>query len=316
VTLSFTNTFDVSLPLAMDNRKHFTAGLIAFFMWGFFAFPLRAVSDYESGQILYFRILFSLLILSFVILVFKRRQWVEEQRLFRQFSKKKQRSVVVLTLVGGLLLTINWLTFIHIVNHINIKTASFSYLICPVLTAVLGSVLLKEKLSKLQWLAVVICALSCVLIGYGSVVELLFSLLTAFTYALYLITQRRNQGFDRVLILGIQILFACSVLTLVYPVLVSTLPTEFAFYGWILVIAVFFTVVPLFLNLYALNRVNAATIGIMMYINPMLNFCVAVLFFNETVSSLQLLGYLSILLALILFNASLIKRVYTSSSAK
>jgi chloramphenicol-sensitive protein RarD len=221
---------------------------------------------------------------------------------------------VVLTLVGGALLAVNWLTFIYIVNNINIKTASFSYFVCPVLTAVLGSVLLQEKLTRQQWWAVLLCTVSCVLIGYGSVQELGYSFLTAFTYALYLITQRKNQGFDRVIVLGIQVLFALLVLSMVANTLVASVPTEPRFYGIILLIAVLFTVVPLFLNLYALNKVNAATIGIVMYINPLLNFGIAVLFFNETVTHLQLAGYGLILIALVIFNFSNMKKLTASKN--
>ena len=295
----------------MENRKHFGAGLLAFLIWGFFAFPLRALSDYSSGQILYFRILCSVIVLGVIIVGFKRKQFLEEVALLKSFTRDKRNTLIVLTLMGGVLLTVNWLTFIHIVNNINIKTASFSYLVCPVLTAVLGSVLLKEKLSTQQWLAVALCAISCSLIGMGSALELGFSMLTALTYALYLITQRRNQGFDRIIVLGVQILFALLILSTFVPVLVSEIPTSPKFYLLIVIVAVVFTVLPLFLNLYALNRVNAATIGIVMYLNPILNFTIAILFFNERLEGVQVLGYAIIFIALIIFNFSSIKRIAT-----
>jgi chloramphenicol-sensitive protein RarD len=293
----------------MENRKHFAAGLVAFLIWGFFAFPLRALSGYSSGQILYFRILCSVLVLAIIIAGFKRKQLAEEIALLKSFTRKKRNTLVVLTLAGGALLTVNWLTFIHIVNNINIKTASFSYLVCPVLTAVLGSLLLKEKLTKQQWFSVALCAVSCALIGMGSALELGFSFLTALTYALYLITQRRNQGFDRIIVLGVQVLFALILLSALLPVLVTEIPTAPKFYSVILIIAVVFTVLPLFLNLYALNRVNAATIGIVMYLNPILNFTIAVLFFNEGLAGVQVFGYVIIFIALIIFNYSSIKKI-------
>jgi chloramphenicol-sensitive protein RarD len=215
--------------------------------------------------------------------------------------------VIGLTLIGGLLLTVNWLTFIHIVNNINVKTASFSYLICPVMTAALGYLLIGEKLSRLQWIAVGLCTLSCVLIGINSALELGFSFLTALTYALYLISQRKNQGFDRMVILGVQILFALSILTAGAGLLLDRIPTEGRFFSIILFIAVAFTVLPLFLNLFALNKINSATIGILMYINPMINFILAFLLFNESITLIQTAGYLIILVALIVFNFSYLR---------
>ena len=70
-----------------------------------------------------------------------------------------------------------------------------------------------------------------------------------------------------------------------------------------------FTVLPLFLNLFALNRISAATVGILMYINPLLNFSIAFIMFKETINPLQLFGYLIIAVALVIFNFSNLKKV-------
>jgi chloramphenicol-sensitive protein RarD len=73
-------------------------------------------------------------------------------------------------------------------------------------------------------------------------------------------------------------------------------------------IALFFTVLPLFLNLYALNKIDAATIGILMYINPLINFTLAFLILNETASVTQQVGYAIIAIAMVLFNVPVLKR--------
>ena len=292
-----------------DNNKHFTAAIAAFIIWGFFAIPLRGLIDYSSGQILYFRILFSLLILGVTMLGFRRETLMVNVQKFVALPAKEKRTMGILTLAGGILLTLNWLIFIYIVNHVNIKTASFSYLICPVLTAVLGYVLIKENLTRVQWAAVGLCAISCIMIGFHSLLEIGYSLVTALTYALYLISQRRNQGFDRLAILGVQILFSFIIFSFGYPALVSAVPTEAYFYSVIFIIAGVFTVLPLFLNLFALNRINSATIGILMYLNPLINFTIAFTWFGEKMSLLQLAGYVIIVFALILFNLSTFRRL-------
>lgn len=283
-------------------KKHYAAAISAFVIWGFFPVLLKALSGYPAGEILYFRILFSTLILSVIVFGFRKKHIRSDWEYFRSFSPTKRKEVIFLTLAGGTLLTINWLTFIYIINNINIKTASFSYLICPVITAVLGFVLIKERLTLLQWIAVGLCGLSCVMMGIGSLVELGYSFLTAVTYALYLITQRRNQGFDRLVMLGIQVLFSFLILNLFYNQLIQATPVATEFYTIIIIIAGFFTVFPLFLNLFALNKINSATIGILMYINPLLNFTIAFLVYKESISSIQIVGYIVIAAALVLFN--------------
>jgi chloramphenicol-sensitive protein RarD len=286
----------------MNNRKHYAAAITAFVVWGFFSLPLRALKEFSAGEILYFRILFSLALLLLLIFGFKRGELTANRQKLNALQPGQKRNIILLSLAGGMLLTINWLTFIYIVNNINIKTASFSYLICPVITAVLGYVLIKERMTTLQWMAVVLCAFSCVMIGISSALELGYSFLTAFTYALYLITQRKVQGFDRLIVLGVQVMFATIVLTCFSGVLVQEIPTDFSFYAIIFLIAALFTVIPLFLNLFALNRINSATIGILMYLNPLINFTIAFLVFKETINTIQLIGYGIIAIALVIFN--------------
>ena len=143
-----------------------------------------------------------------------------------------------------------------------------------------------------------------------------YSFLTAFTYALYLITQRKNQGFDRIIALCVQVLFSFFLLNLVFGYLVESIPTSQTFYGVIIIVAVVFTVLPLFLNLFALNKINSATIGILMYINPIFNFTIAFLVFKERINFLQVIGYSIIILALILFNYQNFRKIQTAVSAK
>lgn len=295
----------------MDVRKHYASAVAAFLVWGFFPLVLRTINTHPAGEILYFRILFSLLALVVIIFGFMRERRQQTIALLKSITPDARRAVIILTLSGGALLTLNWLVFIYVVNEVNIKTASFSYLICPVVTAVLGYVLLKEKMALVQWLAILLCAISCVLMGINNIAELGYSLLIAFSYALYLISQRKNQGFNRMIVLGVQVVFAFVIMNLFFGQLVGTIVVDGQFYVITFCIALFFTVLPLFLNLYALNKINAATIGVLMYINPLVNFIVAFLVFRESASTIQVIGYGIIAIALVLFNYPILKRIST-----
>jgi chloramphenicol-sensitive protein RarD len=296
----------------MDVKKYYASAVAAFLVWGFFPLVLRSINNHPAGEILYFRILFSLLTLTVILAGFMRGKTKENFSKLKSLAPQERRTVILLTLSGAILLTINWLIFIYVVNEVNIKTASFSYLICPVITAVLGYVLLKERMVLVQWLAIALCAISCVLMGINNISELGYSLLIAFSYALYLITQRKNQGFNRMVVLGIQVLFSFILMNLFFKQLVGEIIVDSRFYLITLAIALAFTVLPLFLNLYALNKINAATIGILMYLNPLINFAVAFLVFKEGASSIQVIGYSIIALALVLFNYPILRRMTSS----
>ncbi len=292
--------------------KHYASAVTAFLVWGFFPLVLRSVGAHPAGKILYFRILFSLIILMVILVAFMQKKTRENVALFKSLNTKAKTRVITLTLLGGGLLTINWLIFIYVVNNVNVKTASFSYLICPVVTAGLGYVLLREKLVAIQWFSLLLCAVSCVLMGIGNIQELWYSLLIAFSYALYLITQRKNQGFNRLIVLAVQVIFAFILMNLFFVQLVGSVSINYSFFGIVFCIALFFTVLPLFLNLYALNKIDAATIGILMYINPLINFTLAFLVLHETASVMQQVGYAIIGIALVLFNVPVLKRLKQS----
>ena len=284
------------------NNKHYLAAVGSFMMWGTFSIALRAMAGYLPGTILYYRILISALLLAGVLLSFKRGAAADNLRVFKALPPRRRMSVALNITVGGLLLAINWLVFIHVVNHVSIKTASFSYFICPVLTAVLAYLFLKEKLTRLQWLSVAVCAVSCLIIGKDSLKEAGYSLVIASSYAFYLILQRRNQGLDKLVVLFLQVGTALLIITPFYGQLVPDTPADGYFYAGAALIALFFTVLPLNMQLFALQKLNSATIGILMYINPMMNFLIAVWVYHETIGVYQGIGYVLILFAVVMYN--------------
>lgn len=288
----------------MKINKYYAAAIAAFMIWGFIPLPLRALTGYPSGQILYFRVLVSVVTLLLILFTFKRKEAQKTWVGFKQSSAFQKRKFLALTLLGGLLLTANWLSFIFVINHISIQVASFSYLVCPILTAVLGFLILKEPLRINQWLAIGLSLLSCGLIGVASVTNLLFSLLIAATYAFYLVSQRVLKDYDKIVLLTIQLLLALTLIGPFYPYLrenAAALP-DLKFFGPVIILSLVFTVLPLFLNLFALQELRSGTIGILMYLNPILNFLLAFVYFGEKANPQQIIAYILIFISIIIYN--------------
>lgn len=290
-----------------NNKSYYTAGIAAFVIWGFIPFPLKALAAYPSEQILFFRVALSVALLLCITVLFRKNAVRATLQQVKQATDRGKREFILYTLGGGLLLTINWLAFIFVINHINIQTGSFSYLLCPILTAVLGFILLKEELKKNQWFAIGLSALSCVLIGTGELRSLLFSLLIASSYAFYLITQRILKSYDKIVLLTIQLLLSFALLGPFYFYFSETaaVETNASFYLNISILSVVFTVLPLFLNLFALKELTSGTIGILMYINPILNFVVAFLYFDEETTFIKVIAYVLIFISVIIYNIKL-----------
>jgi chloramphenicol-sensitive protein RarD len=294
--------------LLLKLSRHHLAALAAFLVWGFFPIPLRMLHGYASGQILFFRILLSLVLLLLVHGLGRREAVQAVVRQWRAAPATERRQVAGSTLTGGLLLTANWLLFIYVVNEVSVQAGSFAYLICPILTALLGFALLGEKLRPNQWVAIALSALSCALLGAGELRTLLMSLVVAFTYAFYLITQRRLQGYDRLVLLTVQLGLAALVVLPLAPLLGAKPLAGFADAHLLLYAAILsagFTVLPLFLNLYALNMLPSGTVGILMYVNPIVSFALAFLYFGEAASLTQAVAYGMILLSVALYNLNL-----------
>lgn len=296
--------FYVCFFLVQLTRYHLAA-LAAFLIWGFFPIPLRTLTSYSSGQILFFRVLISLLILLLINLLFRFSAVRSTWHKWRTAPVGERRGVAGSTLLGGILLTANWLLFIYVINKVSVQAGSFAYLICPILTALLGFLVLREKLRRNQWLAIGLSALSCALLGTGSARTLLMSLVVAATYALYLITQRRLQGYDRLVLLTVQLSLAAALILPTASLLGASPLAGFHDTHLLLMTAILsavFTVLPLFLNLYALNALPSGTVGILMYLNPVVSFLLAFLYFNEAATTVQAVAYAVILSSVVLYN--------------
>ena len=288
------------------------AALAAFLIWGFFPIPLRLLHGYASGQILFFRVLLSLVLLGLIHALGRRQMVRATWQQWRAAPVAEQRSVAFSTGLGGVLLTANWLLFIYVINEVSVQAGSFAYLICPILTALLGFLLLREKLRPNQWAAIGLSALSCALLGAGDLRTVLMSLVVALTYAFYLITQRRLQGYDRLVLLTVQLALAAAVILPLAPLL-GAHPIAGFQDGHLLLVAsllsAVFTVLPLFLNLYALNVLPSGTVGILMYLNPLVSFVLAFWYFGEGATPTQGAAYGVILGSVVLYNMSFQRRI-------
>src|SRR5690606_15930288 len=235
------------------NYKYYVAVITAFTIWGFFSLVLKLLDTYPAFDILCYRSALSVFIMLVVSLVLRPKVLKKNIQLYKSLSIKNKRKFWILNGLSGLFLALNWFIFIYVMNAVSVSATSLAYLICPILTMVLAYFILKEKLFKIQWFSVVLSFLSCLLLSLGNFMDLFYSMIIAVTYAIYLVMQRKNQDLDRFLILTVQVGFAVILLLPFFPSQVSDMEKTPFFYGMLLLIAVVFTIIPMFLNIYALK---------------------------------------------------------------
>ncbi len=286
----------------MKNTSHYLSAITAFTVWGFFSLILRPLASYSSLDILFYRVFSSALLLLLISAVIRRRVWRENRRLFVALTVRQKRGVLFQLFGGGLFLTANWFFYIYVVNHVSVKASAFAYLVCPVVTTVLAWLILKEHLTRGQWMAVLLSAIGCGVLSFNNLTDLYYSLIIAFSYAAYLVSQRKDYGTDKLLLLSGQVIFSALLLLPFYPAYRGPIPQAAHFYILIGIIAVCLTIIPLFLNLYALKQLKSSTVGILLYITPLVGFVLALTVFGEKLDLQQVISYGLIVLSVGLFN--------------
>lgn len=286
------------------------AALSANIIWGFVSIPFRLIRNYDAEQILYYRIIISFIISIAVVLLFNRPKLKTDIAYFKSLNQRSFNNLVLLIVISGVFITLNWFSYIYVVNNINLKSAAFAYMVCPLITALGGYYLLKEELGRLKLVAIAIAVVSILFLATGKLHEVIWSVIMAAFYAFFLIIQRKIQSIDRVNMLAFQMaiaLFLVFPLFFVYP---QPIPTDGFFWINIFLISTVFTVFPLFLSLIALNSLPSSTVGILIYINPVVAFSVAFFYFDESVQANQLLAYLLLICAVIIFNFKILKESF------
>ena len=289
------------------NSKYYIAVITAFTIFGFFSVVLKSLDAFSAFDILSYRTLGSLMIMLFVSLALRPKVLKKNINTFKSLGNTVKKRIIITNVLSGLFLALNWYIYIYVMNNVSVSATSLAYLICPILTMVLAYLILKEKLFKLQWVAVILSGVACLLLSLGNITDLFYSMIIAFTYAFYLVLQRKNHEIDRFLVLTIQVFFAVIFLL---PFIVSyDSPNEKTpfFYGMLVLIAVVFTIIPMYLNIYALKGLSSSVAGIFIYLNPLITFAFAIFYFKEKVSTLEAICYILILISVIVFNFSVIK---------
>lgn len=309
------------MPLSVSSEsssrhKYFAAALFANVLWGFMAFPLRSISEWPSDTILFFRIFGSLFFVWLFILVFRTAALKKDWNRIKALSKREKKRLSGLILLSSFLIMANWFTFIYAINRVSITSAAFAYLVCPLITTLAGYFILKERLSNIKWISLGIALLSVLLLSKSSVVEVLWSITIASFYAFYLVVQRVLLDVDKLNFLAVQLVI-CSLIVL--PILIfnqNELPTSPTFWINISILSVIFTLIPLFLSMFALNRISSSTMGILIYINPVISFSVAIYFFGESINILQVIAYSFLVIAIALYNSEIIRQFFSKFASR
>ena len=286
--------------------KYYTSALLGFIIWGTFALVLKPLSAFGALDILIHRVIFAAISIVIACFLFRRKQTLASIHYIKTLDRKGQSKLIANVVSSAVFLAFNWFSFIYVMNAISVNATSLAYLICPILTTILASIFLNEKLNNGQWLAVVLAALSCVILAYGHFMDLFYSMIIALSYAVYLILQKNSFQIDKFFSLTIHIVVSMFLLLPLLSIVDTATVKTNEFYWLVLIIAVGYTIIPLFMNIFALKGLDSSVVGILMYLNPIISFFLAVFYYHEPINTQQIIAFSMIMLAILVFNIAYI----------
>lgn len=217
----------------------------------------------------------------------------------------RDRRILLPLAISALLIALNWLTYISAVNSGHVLASSLGYFLNPLVNVGIGMLMFKERLRRGQALAIGIAAVGVAIMAAAALTTLWISVALALTFAFYGLV-RKLTPVPPMTGLGVETLLLAPP-ALAYLFWLSAhggisfgqdVPTSA-----LLVISGALTTAPLVLFATAAHRLPMATLGLLQYLAPTLQFACGVLLFGETLNQGQVVSFALIWLGLFLFAA-------------
>jgi chloramphenicol-sensitive protein RarD len=246
-------------------------------------------------EILSHRVVWSLVFVVAVLLVRRQWSWV------RYYLADRRRLALLTT--AAAVIAVNWYVYIWGVNHDHVVETSLGYFINPLVTVLMGVLILGERLRTLQWVATAIAAVAVagLTVDYGRPPWIALTL--AVSFGCYgLLKKKANAGALESLTVETVVLVVPAIAYL--AVLSARGDGEFGHSagrtGLLLGTGVI-TAIPLLFFGAAATRVPLSTLGLLQYLAPTLQFLCGVVVYSEPLPVGRLLGFLVVWAALAVF---------------
>lgn len=259
-------------------------GIGSYTIWGLLPLYIHLLQGVPALQVLAHRVLWSLLLVAVLILVLRRAKGI--------VAAARGRTLLLLV-ASALTIGVNWIVYIWAVQNGHVLEASLGYFITPLVNVALGFGFLGERLRRLQSVAIAIAAVGVVVLAVSGGGALWISLLLALSFGLYGLI-RKVAAIDALGGLSVETLLLApfSVALLLYASQTGTNAFgHSAHLDWLLVFAGVVTALPLLLFAAAARRLPLATLGLLQYIAPTLQFAEAVLVFGEPIRAVHVLTF-------------------------
>jgi chloramphenicol-sensitive protein RarD len=281
-------------------RLGFLLGIGAYSYWGFLPIYFKLVKSVEPIAIVAQRVVWSVLVLA--VLVSAARGWPAVRT---ALANPRVRGLLALS---ALLIAVNWLFYVYAVNSGHILAGSLGYYLNPLANILLGRFFLKEKVSRLQWVAVAIAAAGIAVLAAGALGQLWISLILCASFASYGLV-RKIVAAGALTGLAIETGFllpaALTYLLLTHaPGAPLLAPTSHV--SLLIGLSGIISTIPLLLFAGAARRLPYSTLGMLQFLAPTLQFLLAVFLYGEPFTRAHAIAFAAIWTALALYVIALV----------
>lgn len=277
-------------------QQGFLLGAAAYAMWGLFPLYWTLLAPAGAIEILAHRVCWSLVTMVALTLLLRRTPQLR--------AILRDRRVVLLLTAAAVVIAFNWGGFIYGVNAGRVVEVSLGYFVNPLVTVLLGVLVLGERLRPVQWAAVGLAGVAVVVltVDYGHPPWVAVLLAGSFgTYGL--MKKKADVGAVESLTLETVVLVPLALGYLVWLTASgrSSFGTEGAGHAVLMVSTGLVTAVPLICFGAAATRVSMTTIGLLQYLAPTLQFVLGLVVFGEQMTPVKWLGFGLVWVALVAF---------------
>ena len=289
----------------MPKHSNFAKGVffafISYLMWGLFPLYWKQLSTINASVLLCHRVVWSFVFLM-IFIPFSKKVNV------RKLITKKNVAWLALT---GVLIGTNWGVYIYAVNTKQIVASSFGYYINPLMNIALGVLLLKEKLSNLQKVALLFALLGVTIMAIHIGGIPIISLILALTFALYGFFKKiLNMESIAALTIETAVLFPIAAFWIFHSYQASPSAVNYLSpVSLLLMLGGVLTAVPLIWFGRATTLIPLSTIGFIQYISPTSQLLIAVLVYKESFSNFHLVSFGLVWVGLLIYSYGMYKEM-------
>ncbi|ESY66026.1 EamA family transporter RarD [Mesorhizobium sp. M0051] len=291
----------ITLDADSKARRGFLLALGAYLLWGMLPFYMKAVAHLPLAEVIAHRIVWSVPIAAAVLV------WAGRTADFKA-ALRSPRTIAMAALTAALI-SVNWGVYVWAIAVDRTVETALGYYINPLVSVVVGALLLGERLDRLQIAAVVVAAVAVAVLTIEGGKLPWVSLALAFSFAAYGFFRKTlpigpSQGFLlEVLLLSVPALgYIAYLIVTGQDHIVSSSGADTA----LLIGCGPVTSVPLLLFAFGAKLLRLSTIGIMQYIAPTMVFLIAVLIFDEPFGTTQAIAFALIWTALAMYSWSML----------